>query len=135
MATKLCVTLCDVCYVCNAFREEPKQDSDLSDPWIMTVKGNHHSVKSPIEDVTVNHKVSHKVQNGSGPMIAKSPPKDSNLNHYRPEKATPVSLINNYCIRQLIILHAVSCSHPDHHLKFKQHQITGKKERRIAIET
>lgn len=60
----------------------------------MTVKGNH-SIKSPVEDVTVNHKVTHKVQNGSGPMIAKSPPKDSNLNHYRPEKATPVSVTDS----------------------------------------
>lgn len=57
----------------------------------MTVKGNH-SIKTPLEDNSMmNHKVSNKVQNGSGPMIAKSPPKDSNLNHYRPDKATPVS--------------------------------------------
>lgn len=73
------------------FSEEPKQESDLDDPWIMTVKGNH-SIKTPLEDNSMmNHKVSNKVQNGSGPMIAKSPPKDSNLNHYRPDKATPVS--------------------------------------------
>lgn len=71
-------------------REEPKQESDLDDGWIMTVKGNN-SIKPPLDEVTTNHKVSHKVQNGSGPMIAKSPPKDSNLNHYRPDKATPVS--------------------------------------------
>lgn len=72
------------------FREEPKQESDLDDPWIMTVKGNH-SIKLPQEDLTPNHKITNKIQNGSGPTIAKSPPKDSNLNHYRPDKATPVS--------------------------------------------
>lgn len=57
----------------------------------MTVKGNHHSIKSPQEQemvVTSNHNKSNKVQNGSS-LIAKSPPKDSNLNHYRMEKATP----------------------------------------------
>lgn len=73
--------------------EEPKQESDLDDPWIMTVKGNH-SIKTPIEDNgSLNHKISNKVQNGSGPMITKSPPKDSNLNHYRPDKATPVGFL------------------------------------------
>jgi serine/threonine-protein kinase 24/25/MST4 len=71
-------------------REEPKQESDLDDPWIMTVKGNH-SIKLPQEDLTPNHKITNKIQNGSGPTIAKSPPKDSNLNHYRADKATPVS--------------------------------------------
>jgi serine/threonine-protein kinase 24/25/MST4 len=69
-------------------REEPKQESDLDDPWIMTVKGNH-SIKLPQEDLTPNHKITNKIQNGSGPTIAKSPPKDSNLNHYRADKATP----------------------------------------------
>ncbi|EFA04463.1 serine/threonine-protein kinase 26 isoform X1 [Tribolium castaneum] len=72
----------------NSDSEEPKQESDLDDPWIMTVKGNH-SIKLPQEDLTPNHKIPNKIQNGSGPTIAKSPPKDSNLNHYRPEKATP----------------------------------------------
>lgn len=58
----------------------------------MTVKGNH-SIKTPPED-NINHKVvSNKVQNGSGIMIAKSPPKDSNLNHYRSDKATPVNYL------------------------------------------
>ncbi|XP_063917989.1 serine/threonine-protein kinase 26-like isoform X1 [Zophobas morio] len=72
----------------NSDSEEPKQESDLDDPWIMTVKGNH-SIKLPQEDLTPNHKITNKIQNGSGPTIAKSPPKDSNLNHYRPDKATP----------------------------------------------
>lgn len=57
----------------------------------MTVKGNL-SIMPPADDIATNHKITHKVQNGSGPTIARSPPKDSNLNHYRPDKATPVSI-------------------------------------------
>ncbi|KAJ8920782.1 hypothetical protein NQ315_004923 [Exocentrus adspersus] len=73
----------------NSDSEEPKQDNDLDDPWIMTVKGN---MKLPTEDLpSPNHKTANKVQNGSGLMLAKSPPKDSNLNHYRPEKSAPSS--------------------------------------------
>ncbi|XP_021942423.1 serine/threonine-protein kinase 25-like [Zootermopsis nevadensis] len=53
----------------------------------MTVKGPH-SIKPP-NDEPPNHKIPQKVQNGSGPPQTKSPPKDSNLNHYRSEKATP----------------------------------------------
>ncbi|XP_018333954.1 serine/threonine-protein kinase 26 [Agrilus planipennis] len=74
----------------NSDSEEPKQDSDLDDPWIMTVKGNH-AIKTPADDVVLNHKITNKVQNGSGPTLTKSPPKDSNLNHYRTDKATPSS--------------------------------------------
>lgn len=70
--------------------EESKQDSDMDEPWIMTVKGPH-SIK-PAPDEPTNHKISQKVQNGSGPPLTKSPPKDSNLNHYSREKATPVSM-------------------------------------------
>lgn len=66
----------------------------MDDGWIMTVKGNH-SIKPPADESPAsNHKISHKVQNGSGPTLAMSPPKDSNLNHYRVErveKAAPVS--------------------------------------------
>lgn len=62
--------------------------------WIMTVKGfpslqmqtGPHSGDEPS-----NHKLSQKVQNGSAPVQSKSPPKDSNLNHYRSEKVVPVS--------------------------------------------
>ncbi|CAH0556923.1 unnamed protein product [Brassicogethes aeneus] len=73
----------------NSDSEEPKQDSDLDDPWIMTVKGNHPMKMPPEEVISPNHKMSNKVQNGSGTNLAKSPPKDANLNHYRPEKAAP----------------------------------------------
>ncbi|CAH1175731.1 unnamed protein product [Phaedon cochleariae] len=72
----------------NSDSEEPKQDSDLDDPWIMTVKGNMKlTLEEPLS--LIHNKPSSKVQNGSGPMISKSPPTDSNLNHYRPEKSTP----------------------------------------------
>ncbi|CAH2012185.1 unnamed protein product [Acanthoscelides obtectus] len=66
----------------NSDSEEPKQDGDLDDPWIMTVKGN---MKLPLEaqPVVSNYKNSSKIQNGSGPLMSKSPPKDSNLNHYK----------------------------------------------------
>ncbi|KAF2879371.1 hypothetical protein ILUMI_26796 [Ignelater luminosus] len=72
----------------NSDSEEPKLENDLDDPWIMTVKGNL-SIMPPADELATNHKITHKVQNGSGPTIARSPPKDSNLNHYRPDKATP----------------------------------------------
>ncbi|KAK9888851.1 hypothetical protein WA026_001072 [Henosepilachna vigintioctopunctata] len=72
--------------------EEPKQDNDQDDPWIMTVKGNM-SIRVPVNDSNLPHTRqqqhnSHKTQNGSfvGPQLAKSPPKDSNLNHYKPDK-------------------------------------------------
>lgn len=58
----------------------------------MTVKGNHSIKPAGLDEMpSSNHKISHKVQNGSGPTLAMSPPKDSNLNHYRIDKATPVS--------------------------------------------
>lgn len=63
----------------------------------MTVKGPHSIMPHTLDDLslTPNHKVPHnKVQNGSGPPLTKSPPKDSNLNHYRSsEKATPVKIV------------------------------------------
>lgn len=71
----------------NSDSEESKQDSDLDEPWIMTVKGPH-SIKPPADE-PANHKIPQKVQNGSGPPLTKSPPKDSNLNHYRTDKAAP----------------------------------------------
>ncbi|KAG5864330.1 hypothetical protein JTB14_014816 [Gonioctena quinquepunctata] len=72
----------------NSDSEDAKQDGDLDDPWIMTVKGN---MKLPLEDMSsMNPIVISRAQNGgSGPMLSKSPPKDSNLNHYRTDKATP----------------------------------------------
>ncbi|CAD6239494.1 GSCOCG00008716001-RA-CDS [Cotesia congregata] len=81
----------------NSDSEESKQDSDMDEPWIMTVKGPHGaktSVMSTFEDQlsllshTPNHRsVGHSQQqvkahaNGS----AKSPPKDSPINNYRNE--------------------------------------------------
>jgi len=61
--------------------ESGKVESDLDEPWIMTVKGLHN-IKPPAEDTpVVQRKPTH---NGSTPN--KSTPKDSNLNHYRQEK-------------------------------------------------
>lgn len=74
----------------NSDSEESKQDNDVDDPWIMTVKGNQ-ALKSSMGDLpSPNHKV-YKAQNGSGPIIAKSPPKDSNLNHYKQRDAAAPS--------------------------------------------
>lgn len=77
------------CLFCS---EEPKQDGDLDDPWIMTVKGN---MKLSLEEGSaLNHKNSGKNSNGSQ-SINNSPPKDSNLNHYRAEKQIAVSSVIN----------------------------------------
>lgn len=92
----------------NSDPEDSKQESDPDEPWIMTVKGNHAICgKANLDELTaLNHKVTtttstitatagtttttttptpHKIQNGSSGQ-AKSPPKDSNLNHYKPDK-------------------------------------------------
>lgn len=61
--------------------ESGKPDSDLDEPWIMTVKGPH-AIKPPSEEPNVVK----KVQNGSGPPQTKSVQKDSNLNHYRSDR-------------------------------------------------
>lgn len=79
--------------------EEQKPDSDLDDPWIMTVKGNMALKESP------THKINnHKVQNGSGPTsLTKSPPKDSNLNHYskmeEPTQSSPQPIVTDFVKR------------------------------------
>jgi hypothetical protein len=84
------ITNC-VCYIFCIYREEPQQGSVFDEPWNTTVKGPH-PIKPP-NDETANHKIPQKVQNGSGPPLTKSPPKDSNLNHYRGEKTAQVSMI------------------------------------------
>ncbi|XP_012254472.2 serine/threonine-protein kinase svkA [Athalia rosae] len=83
----------------NSDSEESKQDSDMDEPWIMTVKGPH-SVKGssvvpklPPDDsltsLTLTHTANHRSSNHNQPLkphangASKSPPKDSNLNHYR----------------------------------------------------
>lgn len=76
-------------------REESKPDSDMDEPWIMTVKGLHSlqmQTGPRAGDEPSNNKLSQKVQNGSSPVQGKSPPKDSNLNHYRTDKVVPVSM-------------------------------------------
>lgn len=84
------ITNC-VCYIFCIYREESKPESEFDEPWNTTVKGPH-PIKPPIDE-TANHKIPQKVQNGSGPPLTKSPPKDSNLNHYKSENATHVSMM------------------------------------------
>lgn len=98
------------------FREESKQDSDMDDPWIMTVKGPH-VVKGPVvpmlpldeqpPSLTLTHTPNHRSANHNQQAkphsngTSRSPPNDSTLNHYRSEsrdsvrdgqaKHTPVS--------------------------------------------
>lgn len=81
------------------FREESKQDSDMDEPWIMTVKGPHGVKGSvvpmlPLDEqpasLTLTH-TNHRSTNHSQPNkphangASRSPPKDSTLNHYRSE--------------------------------------------------
>ncbi|XP_039278966.1 LOW QUALITY PROTEIN: serine/threonine-protein kinase 26 [Nilaparvata lugens] len=67
--------------------ESGKPDSDLDEPWVMTVKGPHSIKPPPVEETNAVNK---KVHNGSGPLQSKPVNhKDSNLNHYRPDKNIP----------------------------------------------
>lgn len=81
------------------FREESKQDSDMDEPWIMTVKGPHGVKGSvvpmlPLDEqpasLTLTH-TNHRSSNHNQPSkphangASQSPPKDSTLNHYRNE--------------------------------------------------
>lgn len=116
----------------NSDSEEPKQDSDLDDFWIMTVKGNHsNSMKIPQEEPPPqqqlsNHKMSNKVQNGSnGPTVAKSPPKDSNLNHYRAEKSTSQSSNKSQ---------AVQSTNSDNRKESRERRDSLEREKRISKE-
>lgn len=100
------------------FREESKQDSDMDEPWIMTVKGPHGVKGSvvpmlPLDEqptsLTITHTPNHRSTNHNQQTkphangASRSPPKDSTLNHYRSEsrdsvrdgqaKHTPVSVL------------------------------------------
>lgn len=65
-------------------REESKPDSDLDEPWIMTVKGNNFNN---------SNKQGAAILSGEEPILSTSPYKhngssnsltrDSNLNHYK----------------------------------------------------
>lgn len=69
--------------LCNIDREESKPDSDLDEPWIMTVKGNNFN----------NSKQGAAILSGDEAILSTSPYKhngssnsltrDSNLNHYK----------------------------------------------------
>lgn len=72
----------------------------------MTVKGN---MKLNLEEVPpLNHKNS-KIPNGSQP-VSNSPPKDSNLNHYRAEKVIAVSITDVNVFILLILQHIGICN-------------------------
>ncbi|XP_015428630.1 PREDICTED: serine/threonine-protein kinase 26 isoform X2 [Dufourea novaeangliae] len=84
----------------NSDSEESKQDSDMDEPWIMTVKGPHGVKGSvvpmlPLDEqpasLTLTHTPNHNQQtkphaNGA----SRSPPKESTLNHYRSESRDSV---------------------------------------------
>ncbi|XP_018313009.1 serine/threonine-protein kinase svkA isoform X2 [Mycetomoellerius zeteki] len=85
----------------NSDSEESKQDSDMDEPWIMTVKGPH-GVKGPVvpmlpldeqpASLTLTH-TNHRSSNHNQPTkphangASRSPPKDSTLIHYRSESS------------------------------------------------
>ncbi|XP_011134885.1 serine/threonine-protein kinase 24 isoform X3 [Harpegnathos saltator] len=83
----------------NSDSEESKQDSDMDEPWIMTVKGPHGVKGSvvpmlPLDEqptsltlTHTNHRSSNHSQAGKPHAngASRSPPKDSTLNHYRSE--------------------------------------------------
>lgn len=112
------VVNCNTLYY-TVFREESKQDSDMDEPWIMTVKGPHGVKGSvvpmlPLDEqpasLTLTH-TNHRSSNHNQPSkphangASRSPPKDTTLNHYRSEsrdslrdgqaKHTPVCFICN----------------------------------------
>lgn len=81
-------------------REESKQDSDMDEPWIMTVKGPHGVKGSSVSILPMEEQPSslanapnHRSSNHSNAQTkphtngaAKSPPKDSSsLNHFKTE--------------------------------------------------
>ncbi|XP_050454817.1 serine/threonine-protein kinase svkA isoform X1 [Cataglyphis hispanica] len=83
----------------NSDSEESKQDSDMDEPWIMTVKGPHGVKGSvvpmlPLDEqpasLTLTH-TNHRSSNHNQPSkphangASRSPPKDTTLNHYRSE--------------------------------------------------
>ncbi|XP_014208347.1 serine/threonine-protein kinase 26 isoform X2 [Copidosoma floridanum] len=92
----------------NSDSEESKQDSDMDEPWIMTVKGPHglkgpsmlpvalredpmpqqqqQSRTSSNANHTPNHRPQQREQEPSKPHAngaSRSPPKESNVNHYK----------------------------------------------------
>lgn len=83
----------------NSDSEESKQDSDMDEPWIMTVKGPHGTktsvmpVLSSLDDqpTSLSHTPNHRALGHSQQVKAhanggaRSPPKDTPLNHYRNE--------------------------------------------------
>lgn len=71
------------------YSEESKPDSDLDEPWIMTVKGMHNFNKQTVLMGEEPLSASPTKHNGS--------PRDSNLNHY---KLNQVIFLRNSTISQ-----------------------------------
>ncbi|XP_037033968.1 serine/threonine-protein kinase svkA isoform X1 [Bradysia coprophila] len=65
----------------NSDSEESKPDSDLDEPWIMTVKGMHNFNKQTVLMGEEPLSASPNKHNGS--------PRDSNLNHYKVNQSRP----------------------------------------------
>ncbi|XP_017788783.1 PREDICTED: serine/threonine-protein kinase svkA isoform X1 [Habropoda laboriosa] len=89
----------------NSDSEESKQDSDMDEPWIMTVKGPHGVKGSvvpmlPLDEqpasLTLTHTPNHRSTNHNQQTkphangASRSPPKDSTLNHYSSESRDSV---------------------------------------------
>ncbi|XP_017887113.1 serine/threonine-protein kinase 25 isoform X2 [Ceratina calcarata] len=89
----------------NSDSEESKQDSDMDEPWIMTVKGPHGVKGSvvpmlPLDEqptsLTITHTPNHRSTNHNQQAkphangASRSPPKDSTLNHLRSESRDSV---------------------------------------------
>ncbi|CAK9812511.1 Serine/threonine-protein kinase 25 [Anthophora plagiata] len=89
----------------NSDSEESKQDSDMDEPWIMTVKGPHGVKGSvmpmlPLDEqpasLTLTHNTNHRSTNHNQQTkphangASRSPPKDSTLNHYSSESRDSV---------------------------------------------
>ncbi|XP_051163898.1 serine/threonine-protein kinase 25 isoform X1 [Leptopilina boulardi] len=81
----------------NSDSEESKQDSDMNEPWIMTVKGPHGVKGSSVpimplveeQQPALTHSSNHKSSNHNlqgKPHVngaSRSPPKESSLNHHK----------------------------------------------------
>lgn len=107
------------------FREESKQDSDMDEPWIMTVKGPHGVKGSvvpmlPLDEPAsltlthTNHRSSNHSQSNKPHAngASRSPPKDSTLNHYRSKSRARDSQAKHVCCHSnnRLLLYDISCS-------------------------
>ncbi|XP_055685409.1 germinal center kinase 1 isoform X2 [Lutzomyia longipalpis] len=82
----------------NSDSEESKPDSDLDEPWIMTVKGlhNYNNFKGPPPPLVEDNASVPLIHNGAN----NSPSKDSNLNLYKLNQTRP-SAAGNQLLQQV----------------------------------